>query len=133
DRAKEDYRVYFKRPETPYEFWSAIKFEMDLGKFDLAALHLKLLLEKALPEDVDKDLVKIEAAEGMSAFLRLRQVRKWYDRTANETEADRAAREQFEKDAVCNVEGLIERVTKAVEKHLSDPDRIKKFIAQLGA
>ena len=57
DKAADEYRIYFKRPETPIEFWSAIKFEMNLGKFDLAALHLKLLLEKEPPEDVDKELV----------------------------------------------------------------------------
>src|SRR2546422_272363 len=63
DKAKEEYRVFFKKPETTFEFWSAIKFEMDLGKFDLAALHLKLLLEKDAKQ-VDADLVKLEEAEG---------------------------------------------------------------------
>src|SRR5437870_3293811 len=67
EKAKDEYRIFFKRPETAIEFWSAIKFEMDLGKFDLAALHLKLLLEKDA-KDVDPDLVRIEAAEGTSAF-----------------------------------------------------------------
>jgi len=44
---------------------------MDLGKFDLAALHMKLLLAKeGRREDVDKDLVKIEEADGMAKFLR---------------------------------------------------------------
>src|SRR5688500_9936043 len=104
DKAKEEYRTFFKKPETPLEFWSAIKFEMDLGKFDLAALHLKLLLEKEPPEDTDKDLVRIEAAEGMSAFLRLRQVKPelWSDH------------EPFRKEAIANVETLLDRVTKAV-------------------
>src|ERR1700691_1949953 len=78
EKAKDEYRIFFKRPETAIEFWSAIRFEMDLGKFDLAALHLKLLLEKDA-KDVDPDLVRIEAAQGMSAFLRLRQVRQWSD------------------------------------------------------
>jgi len=121
DKANEEYRVFFKRPETAIEFWSAIKFEMDLGKFDLAGLHMKLLLEKMPPEDVDKDLVKLEEAEGMSAFLRLKQVRQWSEHPP------------FQKEATANVELLIERVTKAVEKHLSDPDRIKKYLARLDA
>src|SRR5438874_46918 len=60
-KAADEYRSYFKRPETTFEFWSALKFEMDTGKFDLAALHLKLLLEKQPPEDVDKDLARIES------------------------------------------------------------------------
>lgn len=122
-KAQEEYRVFFKKPENAIEFWSAIKFEMDLGKFDLAALHLKLMLEKEPPEDVDKDLVKLEQAEGMSAFLRLKQVRPkdWSDYPP------------FQKEAVANVDKLIDRITKAVEKHLSDPDRIKKFIGRLDA
>src|ERR1043165_6523827 len=74
-KAEEEYRNFFKKPETTFEFWSAIKLEMDLGKFDLAGYHLKLLLEKQPADDVDKDLVKIEQAEGISAFLRLERVK----------------------------------------------------------
>src|SRR5206468_3439034 len=102
-------------------FWAAIKFEMELGKFDLAALHLKYLLAAEPPEDVDKDLVKIEQAEGMSAFLRLKFVRQWSDYPP------------FHKEATANVDSLIDRVTKAVEQHLREPTRIKKFMNQLVA
>src|SRR5438034_4782784 len=70
-KAEEEYRIFFKRPEKVFEFWAAIKFEIEVGKFDLAALHLKQLLAKQPPEDVDKDLFKIEEVQGMSAFLRL--------------------------------------------------------------
>ncbi|MSQ92945.1 MAG: hypothetical protein EXR98_00140 [Gemmataceae bacterium] len=129
DKANEEYRVFFKRPEKTIEYWSAIKFEMELGKFDLAALHLKRMLgnDPAIKTDaadeIDKDLVKFEQAEGMSAFLRLRLVKPidWSDHPP------------FRTEALANVEGLIDRVTKAVEKHLSDPDRIKKYIARLDA
>lgn len=120
DKANEEYRVFFKKPETGIEFWSAIKFEMDLGKFDLAALHMKLLLEKE-EKDTAADLVKLEDAEGMSAFLRLRSVRQWSEH------------KPFHDEATKNVEVLIDRVTKAVETHLSDPVRIKKYIQQLDA
>ncbi|HZZ82008.1 MAG TPA: hypothetical protein VFE62_26145 [Gemmataceae bacterium] len=122
DRARDEYRVYFKKPSNAIEFWAAIKFEMDLGKFDLAAYHMKLLLEKE-DKDFDRDLVKIEQAEGMSAFFRLRKVqpKDWSDF------------EPFRKEAVANVDKLIERVTKAVDTHLSDPVRIEKFIKQLDA
>src|SRR4051794_35579251 len=41
DKAEDEYRTFFKRPETTFEFWAAIKFEIDVGKFDLAALHLR--------------------------------------------------------------------------------------------
>ena len=40
DKAEEEYRTYFKRPESTIDFWVAIKFEIAVGKFDLAALHL---------------------------------------------------------------------------------------------
>lgn len=120
EKAKEEYRIFFKKPNTTFEYWSAIKFEMDLGKFDLAAYHLKGLLEKPA-DDVDKDLIKLEQAEGMSAFLRLTRVRQWSEHPP------------FQKEAAANVDLLIDRVTKAVEKHLSDPDRIKKYMKQLVA
>ena len=120
-KAEDEYRVFFKKPESAIEFWSAIKFEMDLGKFDLAGLHIKLLLEKQPAEDVDKDLVKIEQAEGISAFMRLERVREWSDHPP------------FHKETVANVDTLIKRTTEAIHKHLSDPKRIEKFIKQLDA
>src|SRR6202044_2109267 len=58
---------------------------------------------------------------GMSAFLRLAQVRQWSDHPP------------FQKEAAENVDVLIDRVTKAVDKYLSDPVRLKKFIDQLVA
>ncbi|MBI2808886.1 MAG: hypothetical protein HYX68_28220 [Planctomycetes bacterium] len=129
EKAKEEYRVFFKKPETAIEYWSAIKFEMELGKFDLAALHLKRMLNKDPQvkgpdaDALDKALVKLEEAEGTSAFLRLQNVRPtdWSNDTL------------FRKEAVANVDTLIDRVTTAVEKHLSDPARIKKYIARLNA
>jgi CheY-like chemotaxis protein len=121
--AEERYKAFYKRPETAIEFWAAIKFEMDLGKFDLAALHIKQLLEKQPADAVDKDLVKIEQAEGIFTFLRLERVRPkdWSDH------------EPFQKEAVANVEKLIKRTTDAVNTYLSDPVRIEKFIKQLAA
>src|SRR5206468_8107158 len=73
------------------------------------------------PEDVDKDLLKIEEVQGMSAFLRLQLVRKWSDHPP------------FDEEAKKNVGTLLDRITSAVEKHLSDPDRLNKFIKALDA
>jgi hypothetical protein len=120
-KANEEYRLYFKRPEKVPEFWAAIQFEIGLGKFDLAALHLDQLLKKQPAEEVDKDLLKIEEVEGMSTFLRLQTIRKWSENPA------------FQKEAEKNVDTLINRVTAALEKHLSDPVRISKFIDRLDA
>lgn len=120
-KAADEYRSYFKKPETTVESWAAIKFELDVGKFDLAALHLKLLLERMPAEEVDADLAKIENVEGMGSFLKLTAVKKWSDFPP------------FEKEAVKNVQTLIDRTTAAVEKNLSDPQRFAKFIPRLNA
>jgi CheY-like chemotaxis protein len=121
EKAETEYRLYFKKPDNAIEFWAAMKFEIHLGKFDLAALHLKLLLEKEPAEDVDKELLQIEEAEGFSTFMRLTTIRTWSDFPP------------FQKEAKENVDKLIDRVTKALDKHLGDPARIGKFIKNLDA
>lgn len=122
-KAEEEYRLFIKRPESVIDYWAAMKFEMRLGKFDLAGLHLKLLLDKfeKAPEEGSKDLLKIEAAEGLADILKLRAVKQWSDYPP------------FQKEAVENVEKFIDRLTEAVEKYLGDPDRIQKFIKRLDA
>ncbi len=134
-KAKEEYENFFRPPdEAPNKtlaYWAAIKLEMELGKFDLAGLHLKRMLGKDPddkikvdpPDVVDLELVKIEAAEGLSTFLRLKQVRPelWSELP------------KLQKETVADVDDLIDRVAKAVEKHLSDPVRIRKFIGRLTA
>jgi CheY-like chemotaxis protein len=119
-KATEEYRLFFKQPKTVPEFWAAINFEIDVGKFDVAGLLVGQLLK--LPADkVDPDLVRIEEAEGMSAFLRLAKVQRWHKS------------DTLEKQAQKNVETLINRVTTAVEKRLSDPERITNLINGLSA
>src|SRR5436305_10417618 len=69
-KAEEDYRLFVKKPATVIEFWAAMKYEIQLGKFDVAGLHLELLLKEydKKPEDGDKELVKIADAEGLFAI-----------------------------------------------------------------
>lgn len=123
DKADDEYRIFFKQPKNTYEFWAAIKFEIDVGKFDLAALHVKRLLtnDKQKPEEADEDLFKIEQAEGMTSFLRLVRVQRWSEYPP------------FQKEAEENVKLFFDRVNSVVEKKLSDPERITKFIKQLDA
>src|SRR5262245_19416165 len=45
-KAEEEYRVFFKKPVEVPEFWAAISFEINLGKFDVAALHLDKMLAR---------------------------------------------------------------------------------------
>ncbi len=120
-QAEDEYRVFFQKPQTVPQFWSAMKFEISVGKFDLAALHLKLLLQKEPAEEVDKELLKIEEADGLSSFLRLQNIRKWSDNGS------------LQEDAEKNVKTLIDRVTAALDKYLSDPVRLNKFIQNLDA
>jgi hypothetical protein len=132
-KAEEEYRVFFKKPETTPEFWAAIKFEIQVGKFDVAALHLDQMLAKLSakaaklkeegksPEDAYGDLVAIEEVEGFSSFLRLKGVRQWTDSPG------------FQKQTEKNVEALLDRLTTALDKQLGDPERVKKFIDNLSA
>ncbi|MBI3409046.1 MAG: hypothetical protein HY040_11920 [Planctomycetes bacterium] len=120
-KADEEYRTYFKRPEKTHEFWAAMKFEIELGKFDLAALHLKQLLAQEPAEATDKDLFRLEEVEGLAPFLRLQNIRKWSDF------------KPFQEETEKNVQSLLDRLTAAVEKHLGDPQRISKFIKSLNA
>jgi hypothetical protein len=120
-KAEDEYRLMFRRPQTVPEFWTAINFEVDVGKYDVAALLLKQMLEKEPAAETDKELVKIEEVQGLSSFLRLRSIRQW------------SAHPLLEKEAEKNVDNLIQRLTTALEKHLGDPERIGKFIKNLDA
>ncbi|HTU93857.1 MAG TPA: hypothetical protein VMF69_27500, partial [Gemmataceae bacterium] len=71
-----DYRRFFKKPTNTDEYWNAIQFEIDVGKYDLAAVHLRNFLNYKPSE---ADLVKLVDEVGVSAFLRLRNIRKWSD------------------------------------------------------
>jgi CheY-like chemotaxis protein len=114
-KAEDEYRTFFKKPENAMEFWAAMNFEIGVGKFDLALEYLKGFMGKdpktRSPAVTDQELVDIESAEGMSAFLRLLQIPE--------------LREEAKP--------LLERVNAAVKKHLGDPARIAKYIKNLSA
>jgi len=115
---EEDYRRLFKRPTNTAEYWNALQFEIEVGKYDLAAVHLRNLLRY---KPSDTDLVKLADEVGMAAFLRLRNIRKWSDDA------------KTNKEALANVEALIQRVTEAVTKVRRDPERIQGYIKNLTA
>jgi CheY-like chemotaxis protein len=106
--ADEQYRRFFKPPETTLEYWAAMRFEIDVGKFNLAADYLKGFLAK---NPTDQELVQIESEEGMSAFLRLLTIPELRD----------------------TAKPLIERVTQVAKKARTDPTRIAAFIQNLTA
>jgi hypothetical protein len=138
-RGGDDYRQFFKKPTTPREFWGAVKFELEVGAYDLAAGHLRGLilhlaeLRKADEKKADEDLVALEREDGINAFLKLRLIPRWFEVPPTAEEKTKKAIADREALARKDVEDLIEQVTTAVRKHLSDPERIKKYVARLTA
>jgi hypothetical protein len=104
-------------PKTPVDYWNALEFELNTGQFEAAAAYLKGFLAA---NPTDKDFLAIERDRGMSAFLRLRTVQQW------------SANRDVEAEARKNAETVIERATAAVKRQLADPQRIARFIRNLG-
>ena len=110
-----DYRRFFKKPTNVEEFWEAIKFEMDVGRFDSAAKLLHEMLPKSTPEE----LVALNEKVGIGTFLRLRLVPRWSE--------DRARDRQARQD----IDAFIDKIIAAVKAKLTDPARIQLFIKNL--
>jgi len=103
-------------PQTPAEWWRAVAFEMNTGKYDAAAYYLKGFVAS---NPSDEDLVNLEARDGIAAFLRLRNVARWSpDGKVND-------------EARNNAEDVIARVSAAVDKQLGDQERINRFVQNL--
>jgi CheY-like chemotaxis protein len=102
----QDPRNFFKPPETALEFWRAVQFEINVGKYDLAAAYLKGLLAR---NPTDEELLQIYDQDGASAFARLLTIPELRE----------------------PAKPLIERVNAVVLKHLGDPRRLAKFIRNL--
>jgi hypothetical protein len=115
-RGVEDYRQYFKKPETVDEYWRAMQFEIDVGQYGLAALHLRGLVTKPPTDD---DLLQLEAKYGMAAFLKLRTLPRWSE--------DKKLNDQ----ALADVEELNRLVVAAVKKKLADRERVVKYVRAL--
>jgi CheY-like chemotaxis protein len=104
----QDYPDTFKKPETAVEFWAAMKYEISIGNFNLAAANLKGFLEK---KPTDQELLEIEGKEGITAFLQLLNI------------------PELRKDAA----PLLARMSAVLQQHLKDPERIRKFVKNLSA
>src|SRR5262249_23727051 len=99
---------FYKTPATTGEFWRAMKHEIELGQYKVAAAYLKGFLAK---KPTDEELLQIQEREGNSVFLRLLAI--------PELRAD--------------AKPLVQRVDAVVQKHLSDPKRLDKLIRNLKA
>jgi CheY-like chemotaxis protein len=158
--ANDDYRQFFKKPQTALEFWKALQFELEVGRPDLAAALLHGLVASKPP---DEALVELADREGMAAILRLRNVRQWVraprpDRKESEAEIARLEKAHAELDRIARVreelkraekeysaavaynqradddaEALIASITAAVKKVRGDPKRIAGLIGLLTA
>jgi CheY-like chemotaxis protein len=115
---------YNKTPETPREFWAALKYELELGNHKRAAEMLKGFYERATAiadEDEQKTLfLGLYDREGMSFFLKLANLPELRKVTAKDGEKDRPIGEI-----------LTQRIGRLVEARLGDPARIKFFIENL--
>jgi hypothetical protein len=118
DKTTDDYRKFFKKPETVLQHWNALQFELDVGRPDLAARLLRGLMVK---KPTEADLLGIIDKDGIFAILKLRNIRTW--------SPDKKEQAQALKD----VEALITAATAAHKKRLGDPVRIRALIEQLKA
>src|SRR3954469_9287880 len=94
-----DYRRFLTPPKTTPEFWDAMKFEMEVGRYDLAAQHLHDMLAT---KPTAGQLPKRHEKEEIATFRRLRIMPRSY--------ADRDKERQARED----VESLIDQITQAV-------------------
>lgn len=104
-------------PTKPDELLSAFTITFEQGKYDLAAEYLKAYLAT---NPTDQQLLDIEKRYGKGAFQNLQAVPKWSDDPAT----DKAAKD--------TVKALTDRVRAAADKILRNPDRITKFVNNLG-
>jgi CheY-like chemotaxis protein len=158
--AEGDYRQFFKKPQTPAEFWKALQFELEVGRGDLAAELLHGLVDS---KPSDEALVDLVDREGMAALLRLRNLKPWVptpkfdfkdadaeiaklqksgsdpDRLGKLLEDAKRARKEAQDAATlstraeADTETLIAAVTEATRKVRGDPRRIGSLITQLSA
>jgi hypothetical protein len=118
DRDGEDYRRFFRKPETVLEYWNALKFELDVGRPDLAAKHMRGLINR---KPTEKELLAIIDKDGLVSVLKLRNFRTWSS----------DAKEQAQ--ALKDVDTLIAAASAAQKKRLGDPARIRSLIDKLQA
>ncbi|HEX3152068.1 MAG TPA: hypothetical protein VHR66_28600 [Gemmataceae bacterium] len=114
---------FYATPKTVPEFWRAAQFEIRTGSYERAAERLKGLLdlnpdEKTLFDLVDKPPAGTQG--GIAQFLRLRNIPRWYP-------ADPKGGDKRNDEAKATVETLIGKISAAMEKELSNPERIRRF------
>lgn len=117
---------YLKTPETPGEFWAAVKYERQLGNYKRCAQMLAGMwaqVEKLDEAARRKFLLGLYDAEKMSTFLQLDRI----------PELDAAKAKDREGNDVRVTRLLVQEMEKYVEERIGNPERIKQFIANLSS
>ena len=102
----------------PLTLYAQFRELVNEGKFDIAANFLAKFLES---NPSDADLLEIEKKYGTTAFTTLRNIPRWSENPA----ADQKARQ--------DVEEAIKRAREATARLLYTPERVNKYIRNLGA
>jgi len=97
---------FAKKPETPLELWDAVDYLVRVGQADQAVPYLNAFLKSKPSDDV---LLEIREHYGAGSVLRL-----------GDYPATRA-----------QARPLMEMMASASHRHVSDPDRIRQFVADL--
>ncbi len=105
-------------PQTPQDKFKAARNLITDGKLDLAAEMLRAFM--AAPP-TDKDFLELEARFGPIVFQRLLRVVQW----SENKEADAAAKKL--------VDEIVAKANAATRSVAQNPDRIKRYVANLGA
>ncbi|HET6572329.1 MAG TPA: hypothetical protein VFG68_01915 [Fimbriiglobus sp.] len=106
-----------EKQATPAELYRAAQDLIRSGRYDVAAERLKAFLAA---NPTDQDFLAIQQAEP-ATFLKLRNVVSWSDNPTAHAEAEKV------------VEAIIARAAEASKKLHRDPDRIARFVRNLGA
>ncbi|QDU22288.1 hypothetical protein [Urbifossiella limnaea] len=101
----------------PEELFRDMRGLIREGKFDLAAAYLRAFVGS---EPTDPLLLKIEKDYGTTVFQDLRTIRRWSDDPKTDTQAR------------ADVEAVIAKARAAVTKQLETPERVNKYIRNLG-
>lgn len=107
-----------KLPKKPVDLFALFRTTMDEGKFEIAGIYLEEFLKS---NPTDADFLEIEKKYGTTVFQQLRAIPKFSDNP------------ETEKKIRDTVEETIKRGRAAVAKQLYKPERVQKYIRNLGA
>lgn len=105
-------------PPKPLEIYAQFRATMNEGKYDVAGIFLDQFLKS---DPTDADFLEIEKKYGTTVFQQLRTIPKYSDDPATE------------KKIRADVEELNKRAKEVVTKTLYKPERVDKYIRNLGA